>query len=67
MPPENKQGRPRTEAQDPPVSIVADVLLVLMPQRFQHFFAFVLSDFATAFFSEVTHSDSFFRFKFMFL
>ena len=35
--------------------IRAEQLLVLMAQRLQHFFAFVLSNLATAFFSQVTH------------
>ena len=35
--------------------ICAEQLLVLMAQGLQHFFAFVLSNLATAFFSQVTH------------
>ena len=36
-------------------NICAEQLFVLMAQRLQHFFAFVLSNLATAFFSQVTH------------
>ena len=34
-----------------------DRLLVFMPHGFQQFFAFVLSDFATAFFSQIAHVE----------
>ena len=34
-----------------------DRLLVFMPHGLQQFFAFVLSDFATAFFSQIAHVE----------
>ncbi len=49
-----KIGRFRKTRRNLPI-ICAEQLFVLMAQRFQHFFAFVLSNLATAFFSQVTH------------
>jgi hypothetical protein len=34
-----------------------DRLLVFMPHGLQQFFAFVLSDFAAAFFSQIAHDE----------
>jgi len=52
----NRAGRRETHGTEiQPGNLPPNGLLVLMPQRFQQFFAFVLSDFAAAFFSEVAH------------
>ena len=48
-------------------NICAEQLFVLMAQRLQHFFAFVLSNLATSFFSQVTHLRLFFEFFLNFL